>query len=139
VSTPFTRPWEAVDYTALVAAYPPPPEYYDGGWLAPADEIERVQLERLRARALRAADVPFFGARWEEAGFDPRTIESLDDLGRAPAYTVDDIRRSIEEHPPWGDYQGVTPADARREPVRVFMSGGTTGQSRPTFYTQWDR
>jgi phenylacetate-CoA ligase len=28
---------------------------------------------------------------------------------------------------------------ARREPMRVYMSGGTTGQSRPTFYTAWDR
>ena len=26
-----------------------------------------------------------------------------------------------------------------REPMRVYMSGGTTGTSRPTFYTQWDR
>ena len=33
----------------------------------------------------------------------------------------------------------MTPADALREPMRVYMSGGTTGQSRPTFYTQWDR
>jgi phenylacetate-CoA ligase len=52
---------------------------------------------------------------------------------------VDDIRKSIDEHPPYGDYQGVVPADATREPMRVFMSGGTTGKSRPTFYTQWDR
>ncbi len=27
---------------------------------------------------------------------------------------------------------------AVNEPVRVFMSGGTTGTSRPTLYTQWD-
>jgi phenylacetate-CoA ligase len=33
----------------------------------------------------------------------------------------------------------VTPEDARREPMRVYMSGGTTGKSRPTFYTAWDR
>jgi phenylacetate-CoA ligase len=33
----------------------------------------------------------------------------------------------------------VVPADAVREPIRAFMSGGTTGKSRPTFYTQWDR
>ena len=33
----------------------------------------------------------------------------------------------------------MTPADVLREPLRVFMSGGTTGKSRPTFYTQWDR
>ena len=84
--------------------------------------------------------MPFFAARWADAGFDPHAIcTSLDDLDAAPAYTVDDIRQSIEAHPPWGDYQGVTPADALREPMRVFMSGGTTGKSRPTFYTQWDR
>lgn len=133
------RPWEAVDYDDLVRAFPPPPEYFERAWLAPPDEIERVQLGRLRERALAAARVPFFERRWADAGFDPRTIRGLDDLERVPAYTVHDIRASIERQPPWGDYQAVTPADARREPLRVYMSGGTTGKSRPTFYTQWDR
>jgi phenylacetate-CoA ligase len=139
MSAGFRRPWEVVDYDALVAAYPPPPEYFETAWRAPPEEIERVQLERLRARAVAAAKVPFFAERWRAASFDPHAITSLDDLWRAPAYTVDDIRRSIEDHPPWGHYQGVTPADAPHEPMRVFMSGGTTGTSRPTFYTQWDR
>ena len=133
------RPQAAVDYDALMRAYPPPPEYFETAWLASPDEIERVQLERLRARVASAARVPFFEKRWREADFDPRSIETLDDLWRAPAYTVDDIRASIEADPPWGDYQGVLPPDALREPMRVYMSGGTTGTSRPTFYTQWDR
>jgi phenylacetate-CoA ligase len=135
----FRRPFEAVDYGEIMRAYPPPPEYFETAWSAPPEEIERVQLERLQARALTASKVPFFARRWAEAGFDPRSIATLDDLWRAPSYTVDDIRRSIEGHPPWGDYQGVTPRDALTEPMRVFMSGGTTGKSRPTFYTQWDR
>jgi phenylacetate-CoA ligase len=133
------RPFAAVDYDALVRAYPPPPVYFDTAWLATRDEIERIQLERLHARARAAASVPFFARRWHEAGFEPSSITSIDDLWRAPLYTVDDIRESIEAHPPWGDYQGVTPRDASREPMRVYMSGGTTGTSRPTFYTQWDR
>jgi phenylacetate-CoA ligase len=133
------RPFEVVDYGELVRAYPPAPEYFDGPWLAPPDEIERLQLERLQQRALAAAKVPFFEKRWADAGFDPRSVTTLEDLWRAPSYTVDDIRRSIEAHPPWGDYQGVVPAEAAHEPLRVYMSGGTTGQSRPTFYTQWDR
>ncbi len=29
--------------------------------------------------------------------------------------------------------------DALREPLRIHMSGGTTGEPRPTLYTQWDR
>jgi phenylacetate-CoA ligase len=133
------RPFAAVDYEELVRAYPPPPEYFEAAWFAPPEEIEAVQLTRLRERALAAARVPFFERRWAAAGVDPRSIRTLDDLWRVPAYTVDDIRKSIDAHPPWGDYQGVTPADATREPMRVYMSGGTTGKSRPTFYTQWDR
>src|SRR3954447_3713076 len=133
------RPFAAVDYEELVRAYPPPPEYFETAWFASADEIEAVQLARLRQRAAAAGRVPFFEQRWEAAGFDPRSIRTLDDLWRAPAYTVEDIRKSIDAHPPWGDYQGVLPADALSEPMRVYMSGGTTGSSRPTFYTQWDR
>jgi phenylacetate-CoA ligase len=139
VSVGFRRPFEAVDYQELVRAFPPPPEYFERAWLAPPEEIERVQLSRLRERALAAAHVPFFARRWSAAGFDPRTLTGLHDLERVPPYTVHDIRASIEAHPPWGDYQAVTPTDALREPLRVYMSGGTTGKSRPTFYTQWDR
>jgi phenylacetate-CoA ligase len=139
VSEGLRRPWEAIEYPAVIDAYPPPPEYFETAWLAEPADIERLQLARLRERAMAAAKVPFFERRWAEAGFDPNAIQSLDDLTRAPAYTVDDIRRSIEAHPPWGDYQAFGPADAAHEPLRVYMSGGTTGKSRPTFYTQWDR
>jgi phenylacetate-CoA ligase len=133
------RPFEAVDYGALIRDYPPPPEYFDTAWLAPPDEIERRQVERLRVRGGAAARVPFFAKRWADVGFDPTALHSLADLPRAPSYTVNDIRASIEAHRPFGDYQGVLPDGAIDEPVRVYMSGGTTGASRPTFYTQWDR
>jgi phenylacetate-CoA ligase len=133
------RRHEAVDYGAIERMFPPPPEYFETAWLDAPELIRAKQLVRLRDRAHVAYQVPFFRERWDAAGFRPDDIQSLDDLWRAPSYTVDDIRQSIDEHMPWGDYQGVTPALARREPMRVFMSGGTTGLSRPTFYTAWDR
>jgi phenylacetate-CoA ligase len=133
------RPWQAVDYDEIVRAYPPAPEYYETAFFEDPDVIARRQLQRLKERAWSAYRVPFFRRRWDGAGFHPSALQTLEDLQKAPTYTVDDIRASIEEHPPWGDYQGVTPDGARQEPVRVFMSGGTTGASRPTFYTQWDR
>jgi phenylacetate-CoA ligase len=139
VSIGIRRPYQAVDLDEVVRAFPPPPEYFESAWFAEPEQIERTQLARLRQRALVAERVPFFARRWSEAGFDPRSITSLEDLWRAPSYDVDDIRRSIEAHPPWGDYQAVLPDQALAEPMRVFMSGGTTGKSRPTFYTQWDR
>lgn len=133
------RRHEAVDYTAIERLFPPPPEYFESAWFDPPEVIARKQLTRLQDRAWSAYKVPFFRRRWDAAGFHPSQVTSLDDLWRAPSYTVDDIRHSIDDHMPWGDYQGVTPHDARREPMRVYMSGGTTGKSRPTFYTAWDR
>jgi phenylacetate-CoA ligase len=139
VTTGQRRPYQAVDLDEVARRYPPPPEYFETAYFDDPETIERRQLHRLQQRALTAYQVPFFRARWDAVGFDPRSLHSVDDLSRVPFYTVDDIRKSIEAHPPWGDYQGVTPDVALREPMRVYMSGGTTGQSRPTFYTQWDR
>ncbi|MEL7208599.1 MAG: hypothetical protein AAGK32_10275, partial [Actinomycetota bacterium] len=133
------RPHLAVDHAELQRRFPPAPEYFESAWLDDPERIEAKQLTRLAARAHQAQRVPFFARRWAEAGFDPRDLTSLDDLDRVPAYTVDDIRDSIETAPPFGDYQGVQPEDALREPMRLFASGGTTGASRPTLYTAWDR
>jgi phenylacetate-CoA ligase len=138
-AAPFRRPHEAVDYAALTAQLPPPPEYLSSSYREDPDTIAAKQLDRLRARARTAYQVPFFRRRWDAAGVGPDDLRTLDDLHRFPAYTVDDIRRSIEAHPPYGDYQGVTVDQARYEPMRVYMSGGTTGASRPTLYTTWDR
>jgi phenylacetate-CoA ligase len=133
------RRHEAVDYGAIERMFPPPPEYFESAWLDPPELTHHKQLVRLQDRARAAYQVPFFRKRWDAAGFHPGDIKSLDDLWHAPSYTVDDLRESIEQYMPWGDYQGVVPALARREPMRVFMSGGTTGTARPTFYTAWDR
>jgi phenylacetate-CoA ligase len=135
----FRRPHEAVDYRALTTRLPPPPEYLSSAYLDDPETIAAKQLDRLRARARTAYEVPFFRRRWDAAGVGPDDIESLDDLHRFPSYTVDDIRESIEAHPPYGDYQGVTVDQALEQPMRVYMSGGTTGASRPTLYTAWDR
>jgi phenylacetate-CoA ligase len=133
------RPWQAVDYGEVARMFPPPPEYFEHGWFAEPEEIDRVKLARLVHRAQKAMAVPFFRRRWSAAGFDPRDLTGLDDLARVPTYTVHDIRQSIEEHPPYGDYQGVRPEEVLGEPVRIHMSGGTTGDPRPTLYTEWDR
>jgi phenylacetate-CoA ligase len=133
------HPWQAVDYDLLVRLYPPPPEYFEREWYAEPEQIDRVKLSRMQQRAERAYRIPFLRRRWDEAGVDPRDLRTLDDLAKFPSYTVDDIRQSIEDHPPYGDYQSVTVDQVLREPVRIHMSGGTTGQPRPTLYTQWDR
>jgi phenylacetate-CoA ligase len=135
----FRRPFEVVDYEALMRAHAPPPEYFEGDYLALPEVIEKRQLERLKDRARRTYEVPFFRDRFDRAGVSPADLQSLDDLSRFPAYRVDDIRKSIEANPPLGDYQGASLEGVLENPVRVFMSGATTGAPRPTLYTQWDR
>jgi phenylacetate-CoA ligase len=135
----FRRPFEVVDYDALMQRHQPPPEYFEGDWLAAPEVIEARQLERLQARVKQTWEVPFFRRRFDEAGVSPQDLTSLEDLSRFPAYRVDDIRKSIEDHPPLGDYQGASLEGVLENPVRVFMSGATTGAPRPTLYTQWDR
>ncbi len=133
------RPFQAVDHDRLMRAHQPAPEYFEGDWLLGPEAIEERQLAGLQARARAAYEVPFFRRRWDEAGFHPDQLRSLDDLERAPRYRVDDIRESVEREPPLGDYQGARLDEAASEPVRLFMSGATTGAPRPTLYTQWDR
>ena len=113
MSSAFRRPFEVVDHAALMAAHSPAPEYFEGDWLLEPDDIERRQLVRLQARAHQAYRVPFFRKRWQEAGFHPDQILTLGDLVHAPRYQVDDLRQSIESHPPLGDYQGGQPRRRR--------------------------
>lgn len=139
MASPITRYHESIDYSTLTAAYPPPPEFFEARYYEPPEAIERRQLIRLQAEVWRAWNVPFFRRRWTEAGFHPSQLKSLHDLTRIPTYTVEDIRRSVELVPPYGDYQGVAIEDASQMPLRIYWSGGTTGRSRPTLYTPWDR
>ena len=139
MAAPIRRIHDTIDFESLVRAYPPAPEFFESRWIEEPDRLERLQLERLKQELQRAAGIGFYRRLWGEAKFEPSQVRTLTDLVQAPPYTVDDIRRSIELDPPWGDYQGVGSADFPRQPLRVCFSGGTTGNARPTLYTLWDR
>jgi hypothetical protein len=38
---------------------------------------------------------------------EPGDIRSRKDIGRIPPYSIHDTRKSIEEHPPFGDFMGI--------------------------------
>src|ERR687888_1608271 len=100
MATFLRRPHEAVDYEAIERMFPPPPEYFETAWLDPPEVIAALQLGRLKERALAAYAVPFFRRRWDEAGVHPRDISVVEYLWKFPFYGVDDIRQSIDGHPP---------------------------------------
>ena len=74
-------------------------------------------------------NVPAYRTKFDAAGFNPYTFDSLDDLIRVPFTVKDDLRAAY----PYGLF-----AAPMRDIVRVHSSSGTTGQITVVGYTQGD-
>ncbi len=97
---------------------------------APRADIEQLQLERLQAIVNRIWErVPFYRRRFEELGFMPEHLRSLDDLRLLPFTLKEDLRRGY----PYDLF-----AVPLREVVRVHASSGTTGPPTVVGYTKND-
>jgi phenylacetate-CoA ligase len=93
-------------------------------------EIERRQLESLRAAVDRALSTTFYKPRLEEAGISRSSdIRSLADLSRIPFTTKDDLRRAFP--------YGMLAAD-KCDVVRMHASSGTTGIPTVIYLTAAD-
>lgn len=122
-------------------SYPP---VYDEHYLPPADsrywfprretmppaERERAILERLKLVCRYAYEhAPFYRRKWDEAGFHPDQLRTLEDFeDKVPVIRKQDLREAQAAHPPFGDYLCV----AESEVFHVHGTSGTTG--RPTAF-----
>jgi phenylacetate-CoA ligase len=93
------------------------------------DEIAALQDERLPQAVARAAQAPFYAAKFAELGLDPARIRGLDDLHRLPFTTKADLRASM----PYGML-----AVPRARVVRMHYSSGTTGVATAVYHTTDD-
>ena len=96
----------------------------------PREEIEKIQLERLRETVSRVyARVAPYREKMDAAGIKPEDIRSLADLARLPFVTKQDMRDTY----PFGLF-----AVERDELVRIHASSGTTGKPTVVGYTKND-
>src|SRR5574341_936136 len=94
------------------------------------EELAQLQLERLESTLSRVyMNVPFYRKKFDEIGFNPDELRSLDDLRKLPFTTKNDLR----ENYPYGLF-----AVPLREVVRVHASSGTTGMSTVVGYSRND-
>ena len=85
----------------------------------PHEQIERIQLEGIKKTAVDIYEhVPFYKNLFDEAGFDPYGITSLDDMKDAPFTTKQDLRDNY----PYGLF-----ARPLEDCVEIHMSSGTSG------------
>lgn len=127
----------SLDFPRLLEEYPPAPLFYDRIYRRDRASLRAIQESRFMEQVTHAWDIPFYRRHWSAAGLEPGDIRGLDDLTKIPAYTVYDIRDSIERNPPFGDFMGITPDDGL--PLVLQTSGGTTGLPRPHLYAPKER
>ncbi|NJO36582.1 MAG: phenylacetate--CoA ligase, partial [Rhizobiales bacterium] len=111
-------------------ARPPEKHELDPIEIASRDEIQALQLDRLRWSLGHAyANVPHYKAAFDQAGVHPDDLVTLADLEKFPLTSKDDLRR----HYPFGMF-----AVPREKVVRIHASSGTTGKPTVVGYTQHD-
>ena len=66
---------------------------------------------------------PFYMKKYKAAGVTPNDIRTMDDVRSVPFTTKQELLKSQEEHPIFGDFICIRPEEA----VRVFQTSGTTG------------
>lgn len=93
-------------------------------------ELPALQLAGLRWSVRHAFDnSPFYRDHLTKAGISPEDIRSLDDLGRLPFITADDLAAG---------YPFALRAAPFEDLVRIHASSGTTGKRKILCYTQKD-
>jgi phenylacetate-CoA ligase len=123
------------------ADYLPPPDaryWFPVRETMPPGDRERAILERLKEITRYAyATSPFYRRKWDEAGFHPDDLHSLEDFdSKVPVITKKDLREAQSRVPPFGDYLCVAPDEVHH----IHGTSGTTG--RPTAFAigrgDWD-
>jgi phenylacetate-CoA ligase len=99
-------------------------------WNPKTETLEREPLDALRLTKLRiqcdwaGSRSPWYRRRFRESGFDPSSLNTLDDLRRAPLLTRDEWMESQAAAPPYGELPAIGAATA----IRVHTTSGTTGR-----------
>jgi phenylacetate-CoA ligase len=97
--------------------------------MPPADR-EKAILGRLREVTRYAYEhAPFYRRKWDEAGFHPDKLKSLEDFeDKVPVITKADLRESQARSPMFGEYLCVPESEIHH----IHGTSGTTG--RPTAF-----
>ena len=97
---------------------------------ASREQIAEIQLAGVQKTVIDVYEhIPFYKKSFDEAGFDPYSVKSLDDVARIPFVQKQDLRDAY----PYG-MLAVPLKDVRE----IHMSSGTTGIATVGAYTEHD-
>lgn len=124
----------AIDWDRLMRDYPPPPYFHRTFGRLSEQEIFALQNRRFMERMAEAWRIRFYRERWSSVGLEPGDIRSLEDIGLIPTFNSDDLKKAIEDMPPFGSHHPLGRSDLGAVPIKIQTSGGTTGMPRVTLF-----
>ncbi|WP_338767072.1 phenylacetate--CoA ligase PaaK [Massilia sp. METH4] len=114
----------------FATARTPAPDELDPIERASRDELQALQLERLKKTLRHAYDnVPHYRAAFDAKGVHPEDVKTLADLAKFP-FTD---KKTLRDNYPFGLF-----AVPRERVVRIHASSGTTGKATVVGYTRND-
>lgn len=119
--------FEAFDAKAMLADYPL--DLVGAYGKMSRDELRAIQETRFTTLMRRGWEIPFYRRLWSQKGFEPGDIRGLDDIVKLPVYDKTDLMASVNDHPPYGDFDGRGPSS-----VVFHTTSGTTGRPQPLMF-----
>jgi phenylacetate-CoA ligase len=119
--------FEAFDAKAMLVEYPL--DLRGAYGRMSRDELRALQETRFAKLMQRGWEIPFYQRLWGAQGIEPGDIRSLDDIVKLPVYDKSDLMASVNEHPPYGDFDG-----RGTDPVVFHTTSGTTGRPQPLMF-----
>jgi phenylacetate-CoA ligase len=127
--------FDAMGYDEMIAEYGRPDSFVDRIARMPREDLRTLQNERFLKVVAFAWKIPFYQRHWGAVGVTPDDIRSIDDIGKLPPYSKEDLMASVEAHPPIGDFHGLdTYAKEDRPPLVFQTTSGTTGRPQPLLF-----
>jgi phenylacetate-CoA ligase len=125
----FPTYFETFDIRQMLADYPVGDDFVARYTRMSRDELHALQNDRFRKLMARGWEIPFYQRLWGTKGIEPGDIRGLDDIGKLPVYDKSDLMASVNDHPPYGDFDG-----RGTDPVVFHTTSGTTGRPQPLMF-----
>jgi phenylacetate-CoA ligase len=93
------------------------------------DELHALQEARFAKLMVRGWEIPFYQRLWGAQGIEAGDIRSLADITKLPVYDKSDLMASVNEYPPYGDFDGRV-----SDPIIFHTTSGTTGRPQPLMF-----
>ncbi|PHR20566.1 MAG: CoF synthetase [Sphingopyxis sp.] len=125
----FPTYFEAFDAKQMLDQYPVGDAFVRRYTAMSRDELFAIQDKQFQKLMQRGWEIPFYQRLWQEQGLEAGDIKGLEDITKLPVYDKTDLMASVNEYPPYGDFDG-----RGDNPVVFHTTSGTTGRPQPLMF-----